>query len=183
LLGTAFGLFVALLAWGDQIRNPRKEITQLEEIFRKEFDLKKSTINPLIRKSYESEESSKKYTFLKQAESMTKILDSQRIKGDNINLLEKVRNSQETRKKLENQYRFRYLFTILMCISLFAFGICSVVAEETENESGLEFNYIYLIITFIFVGILLSNFILTYQTENKFITEINEISDEIEVKE
>src|SRR3989344_1396037 len=32
LLGSAFGIFIALLAWGDQIRKPRKEIMELHGI-------------------------------------------------------------------------------------------------------------------------------------------------------
>lgn len=179
LFGSAFGLFIALLAWGDQIRNPRKEITQLEEIFRKEFDLKKSTVSSLVKKSYDSEESSKKYTFLKQAESMIEILDNPKIKGESVSLLEKIRELHETRAKLEDNYRFRYLFSILMCISLFVFGMLSIFTETSTNKKGIE--CLYLIVILIFVFTLLVNFILTYRTENRFVNEINEISDEIEV--
>ena len=33
LFGMGFGLFVALLAWGNQLRTPRKEIMELENEF------------------------------------------------------------------------------------------------------------------------------------------------------
>lgn len=38
-LGSVFAMFIALLAWGNQFSQPRKEITELEELFRKEYNL------------------------------------------------------------------------------------------------------------------------------------------------
>ena len=44
LLGSGFALFVVLLAWGNQIREPRKETKHIEEEFRKEFHLQKEKL-------------------------------------------------------------------------------------------------------------------------------------------
>ena len=123
--GSAFGLFIALLAWGDQIRKPRKEIMQLEERFRDEYNLPKQVTNPFIRKSYQTLQDSTKYSFLQQTKAMIKLLENPKMRKCNVKLLEEFRKLHEIREGLEKKYRIRYFFSIGLCILLFVFSILS----------------------------------------------------------
>ena len=184
LLGSAFAFLLALLAWGDQIRKPRKEIMQLEENFRKEYNLKKEVTNPLIRKSYDDMKTSKRYSFLQQTKAMIDILENPKFKGKNVKLLEQFRKLHEIRKKLEKEYSFRYLFSLWVCITLFILGAISVFTSDLFFylfDTCININYVYLAIALIMAGVLIINFFITHKTEEKFMIEIYNIDDTLEV--
>jgi|SRR3989344_896996 len=186
LLGSAFGIFIALLAWGDQIRKPRKEIMELEESFRKEFNLKKSVTNPLIRKSYDTMQSSGRYSFLQQTKSMIRLLENPSIKGENIKLLNQFRKLHGIRQQLESDYTFRYLFSIWLCIILYIFGIISIYTNELTFQLFniiTEFNIFLLFIVIIMIAVLIHNFFRTHEGEKLFVNEIYSTDDRIEVKD
>jgi len=156
LLGSAFALFLTLLAWGDQIRNPRKEVTELEERFRTEFNIDKKVLNPLLRKSYDTLNCPKKYSFLEQTRSMISVLENKKLKGDNIKLLNIFRKLHDIRKDLEKKYKFRYIFSIWFCVVLFILGIISLFTAEssfTLAKINLPINLIFLCIAIIFITI------------------------------
>ncbi|MBI2129460.1 hypothetical protein HYX19_03290 [Candidatus Woesearchaeota archaeon] len=186
LLGSAFGIFIALLAWGDQIRKPRKEIMELEETFRKEFNLKKSVTNPLIRKSYNSMQSSNRYSFLQQTKSMIQLLENPSIKGENIKLLNQFRKLHGIRQQLETDYTFRYIFSIWLCVILYSFGIISIYTNELTFSLfniTIEFNIVLLFIVIIMIGVLIHNFFIVHKGEELFVNEIYSTDDRIEVKD
>ena len=183
LLGSGFAIFITLLAWGDQLRQPRTEIMQLEESFRKEFDLKKRVTNPIIRKSYDSMSQSGRYTFLQQTKSVVALLDNKKLKDGNIKLLERFRRLHGIRLMLEEKYRFRYFFTIFFCIYLFIAGIVSSFTADKLihiRQFTIPIDYLLIGITLLIVAILIKNFIATYRKEDRFIEEINLMNDDIE---
>lgn len=181
LLGSGFALFIALLAWGNQIREPRKEIKQLEEEFRKEFDLKKSELNPLLRRSYENLTKSDKYTFMDEMTALISVMEKNTLKdGKDVNLLQQLKELNMTRCRLEKYYKNRYILSILLTFSFFILGIISIIGQNwkvTINEISYSMSGAYLIIVLFFVGIILINLIVTYYIEESFIDKIGEVSD------
>jgi len=187
--GSAFGLFIALLAWGDQIRKPRKEIMQLEERFRDEYNLPKQVTNPFIRKSYQTLQDSTKYSFLQQTKAMIKLLENPKMRKCNVKLLEEFRKLHEIREGLEKKYRIRYFFSIGLCILLFVFSILSGIYSnifiifklvELHKMAGINLNSLYFILVLVLIAIIITNLVTTYFKEEQFIKSLYEIDDKIE---
>ncbi len=183
LLGSGFALFLALLAWGDQIRKPRVEVTTLEESFRKEYNLSKKVTNPLIRKSYESMKGSSGYSFLQQTKSVIGLLENGNLKGENIKLLDKLRDLHAMRQKLEAKYRHRYFLSVCLCVLFFVFGVASVFTSGLVIDVPsfyVPLNYLYLTIVLVMITVIILNLFTTYHSEESFIQEIGKVDDQIE---
>lgn len=176
LFGSGFAVFIALLAWGNQIRGPRKEVMQLEEAFRKEFSINKSTSNALIKESFDKKKSAK-FTFLQQTKAVLDVFDNPDVGDKDYSLFKQFQKLHGIRKQLEKDYKFRYLASVWLCIALF---IATILVYFLSAFIYIE-NIIILLI-FLHIGIIIYNFFRTYKGENIFIDEISKINDNIEVK-
>ena len=182
-LGSGFALFIALLAWGNQIREPRKEIRNLEYEFRNEFDLEKSEVNPLI---CNEDKNVKKYTFMDTNMALISIMEKNTLRdAKRIKLLTKLKELNKIRAGLEKILKARYILTLVLTILLFIFGSLSLHSSEwTINiqSSSLSVNSIYLSIVLVMIFIITINLIATYLKEELFIKKMSDISDDIEGK-
>jgi hypothetical protein len=185
LLGTGFALFIALLAWGDQIRKPRKDVAELEESFRKEFDLKKKVFNPLLRTSDDKSNDSPKYSFFEQTKAMVGVIGNKKLKGENVKLLSRFKELNVIRNDLEKKYNYRYLLTLYFLIVLFVLGIASLFTSNvtiTLSRVIVDISYIYLGIVIVFIILFICNFFSTHNIEDKFVTKIYDTDDNIEAE-
>jgi type IV secretory pathway TraG/TraD family ATPase VirD4 len=183
-LGSAFALFLALLAWGDQIRKPKKEITELEDQFRKAFGVEKKIFNPLFRKTYDETKPSQKYSFLEQTKAMIGVLENKKLKGSNAALLNRFKELHDVRKDLEKKYTFRYLFTIWFCVGLFIFGLASIFTNEVMIKiysANIQIVSIAMFIcSLICITVIIINLLRTHNKENEFVTKLYAVEDAIE---
>ena len=182
-LGSGFGLFIALLAWGNQIREPRKEIRNLEYEFRTEFDLEKSEINPLIR---DTDKKVKKYSFMDTSLALISVMEKNTLQdAKRVKLLSKLKDLNKARKRLEKLYKSRYILTIILTFLLFIFGSLSLYTSETSidiQSSSFSISGIYFLIVLIFMLVIMINLVIIYIREEIFIKMISGISDDIEGK-
>jgi hypothetical protein len=163
-LGSGFALFIAILAWGDQIRSPRKEILRLEDIFREKFNLSKKNINPSLLKGYNIIKEASQSSFLIQTQAIIEILNSEKLGSYDRQLLKDSLELQNLRKGLENFYNKRYLLTILTTIVLLILGILSISISFSYQMIIVSMSVSYIMVSFIIL-----NIILTYFTEKTFI--------------
>jgi len=183
LLGTGFALFIALLAWGDLIRKPRKDVAELEDDFRKEFDLKKKYFNPLLHNNDESSADAPKYNFFDETKAMAGIIGNKKLKGKNIKLLTEFKELNNIRYSLEKKYNFRYILSLYFLISLFVLGIISLFTQDISfviYTVSIDISYMYLCLVTIFIIMFIYNFFSAHTTEDAFVAKIYEIDDKIE---
>ena len=126
-LGTAVALFITLLAWGNFIRRPREDLLKLEQKYIDTLGGKKKQILPLIR-PYST------YTFNQQMNSILDVWSDKKIKGTDIKLSKEIRGLHDLRKRLENQYAFRYFGTLSLIIISFVLGIFSEILGTASQE-------------------------------------------------
>ena len=119
--GSGFALFIAMLAWGNRIREPRKDVKELEILFIKNFETDKRTIRPLIKESYESLKKSPIEGFPDTIDSLVGIMDKIENKED-VEVIEKFKRVDKLRKTLENFYKIRYLSSLLLTFFFILFG-------------------------------------------------------------
>ena len=181
-LGSGFGLFIALLAWGNQIREPRREIRNLESEFRKEFDLEKSEINPLIR---DTDKKVKKYSFMDTSIALISVMEKNTLPPKRVELITKLKDLNKIREGLEKLYKSRYVLTFILTFLLFIFGsIALYTSDMTVNIPPLSvsINKLFLLNVLIIMFIIMMNLVLVYTKEETFIKKMSDISDDIEGK-
>ena len=182
-LGSGFALFIALLAWGNQIREPRKEIRNLENEFRMEFDLNKSEVNPLIR-DRDSKKNVKKYTFTDTNLALISIMEKNTLQdAKRVGLLKKLKELNKTRQELENHYKGRYILTLILTFLLFIFGSISLYTSDMKIDIqpySFSVNNIFFLIVLTVMVIITINLVIAYTKEEAFIKKMSDISDDIE---
>jgi len=172
-MGSGFALFIALLAWGNKIREPRQDIRELEDKFVKSFETDRRDIKPLITNSYESIKGHLIEGFSDTMDALVEIMDKIERKED-IALIKKFKDLDKLRKRLEKFYKMRYLFSLIFTFILFLLGIFS---EANGNETfigGRVYNQFYLCIFIIFVFIILITISSIYFLEEEFIVGVDE---------
>ncbi|MCK4497164.1 MAG: hypothetical protein KAU24_03155, partial [Candidatus Aenigmarchaeota archaeon] len=114
LLGSGVALFIALLGWSEQIRNPQKETGDLEKKFKDKFNLK-SDLTPIVRNTYNTVKKSITTNLLDEVKAITRVLGSKKLKNPkDISLLEKFREANEIVEPLEKFYACKYRWTIYL---------------------------------------------------------------------
>lgn len=182
--GSGFALFIAMLAWGNRIREPRRDVKELETLFIKNFETDKRTIRPLVKESYESLKKSPIEGFLETIDSLVEIMDNIKSKED-VEVIEKFKEVDKLRKTLEKFYKIRYISSLLFTFFLFLLGVLSFYIGNIylrEPFLGIMSNQIYMFMFIIFVFIILTIIGIIYFLEEKFIVMIDETDDLLEVK-
>lgn len=182
-LGSGFALFVALLAWGNQLKQPRKEVLTLENSFRKEYHLPKSVTNSLTKKQYDELRDSSSISFLDQAKAMGDLIEKN-VDDGAIEILNKFNRVHDIRLRLERAYNFRYNFSLILCVFLFIFGVVSAFTQDVVFnlfKKTFSFNLFFLFIVLCFVALLIYNMFWTHKKEQVFIESLINIDENIEV--
>jgi len=174
--GTGIALFIALIAWGDNIRKPGEEVLSIEDKFRNILKLKKAETIPLLRES-------SKYNFSKQMETIAYLWEKD-FKGKDLQLLSEIKELHKKRSSLDSIYDFRYLLVFFITILSFFFGGLSLLIGRTIIFNYQDFlftnNKAYLLVFMIAIFITLINLYCGYNKEKEFVEKIRNISDKIE---
>ncbi len=91
LFGCGFALFVALLAWGNQIRSPRMDVIELENDFVTQMKISKKSLKSLIREK-EMSEFEKKYTNDDKLLGLLELVNKEVTSPTNIQVVNNFRN-------------------------------------------------------------------------------------------
>ena len=181
-LGSGFAIFLALLAWGNKIREPRREIYEIEKLFLKKFKTNKKNINPLLKQTYEKMKNNEMENFLDTIGSLVSIMDEIKQPED-VNIIEKFQEINTIRKKLEKLYKTRYILSLFFTFYLLLSGIISLFIGEIyyRDIPIITLNNCLLIIFIIFIYVLLTTMGIIYFKEEKFIKKIDETNDLMDV--
>ena len=182
LFGSGFALFLVLLAWGNRIREPRKDIRELEDQFIRSFKTTKRRIKPLIRETYEKIEGSSIESFIRVMDSFIEIMDHVQTHED-ATLIDNFKKVTALRNRLEELYKKRYILTFTATILSLLLGIFSLYNGSINLPDPIQniyFDQIYLSAFYIFIFIILLMLIKIYIVEEKFILLIDETYDLVE---
>ena len=174
-LGTGVALTITLLAWGEQIRRPSKEIREIEEKFIHRYKVEKQDLQAITQSD------KKKQSDFSQVMSSV-VSTIKKVPASKIELVKKIEKLQKIASKLETVLSYRYYFTIIFSIALMAFGAIALFVEEvvyTVDSVSVGMAVIFFIITLLgFVAILLS-LVYSRHIENEFKGISLEIEDEV----
>ncbi len=122
-LGSGFALFIAMLAWGNQIRLPREEIRNLEEKCRSKFKLKKNDIEGILDKK-EPYTKYQNISYRERIKILIHAVDEGKIKKpEQIEALKTLNKNHETCKKMKRLYNIRFNLSVVLLLLFFIFGL------------------------------------------------------------
>ena len=129
-LGSGFGLLIALLAWGNQIRLPREEIRNLEEKCKNKFKLKKKDIEGILDKK-EPYTKYQNISYRERIKILIHAVDEGKIKEpEQIEALKTLNNNHEICKKMKKLYNIRFNLSVVLLILFFIFGILLIYFND-----------------------------------------------------
>jgi len=167
-LGSGFGLLIALLAWGNQMREPRKEIRNLENECRQWLRLNKEEITPLIREG--------KYTTTDRMKSLMTLMGKRTInRSSQLVTIKKIEDLNKEWIKLDKLYKRRYQFSVFLMLVLFIFGGISLYTDTffiNLAEKQFSVNRLYFFPIVLIFLIILYNLIKTHLKEERFVIGI-----------
>lgn len=172
--GAGLAFFIALLAWGDDIRRPQNQIQEIEKEFRISFKLKKKEIKSLARDS-------SKVGFLDKMSTLIALGKSGKLKVDELPLLNEMENLNKHKRELETIYNQRYFSVIVLTVFCLISGALSYFnGSESFLGLGLSYNIFYLILLVIGVFLTITNLVVGYFKETSFLKELYDFGDKIE---
>jgi len=175
-LGSGFALFLVLLAWGNKIRAPRRDIRELESKFIDNFETDKRTIRPLVKKSYEKLDKSPMENFLDKMDSLVEIMDNIKTEED-VEVIDQFKEVVTFGRRLEKFYKVRYLISLFFTFILFIIGLMSELTGKIKLNppfSDYNLNAVYVFIFIILIFSILILMAVIYFLEEDFIVEIDE---------
>lgn len=104
-LATGVALAIALLAWGEEIRKPSKEIREIEDKFVDRYGVKKQDLKTII-----SSEKNQRPNFYQFMSSLAGII--KKVPSEKVELVKKIEEIQKIALRLEEILSFKYYFTI-----------------------------------------------------------------------
>jgi len=129
-LGSGFGLLIALLAWGNQIRLPREEIRNLEEKCKNKFKLKKKDIEGILDKK-EPYTKYQNISYRERIKILIHAVDEGKIKEpEQIEALKTLNKNHEICKKMKKLYNIRFNLSVVLLILFFIFGILLIYFND-----------------------------------------------------
>lgn len=177
--GSGFALFIVLLAWGNEIRESRRDIRQVEEDFSNTFILPKRKLKILVKKSVKKEGETPINRLIKETSAvismMGKFKTDEGAKG-----MAKLRDLFDLKENIEIYYKFRYILVIFLAFISFLLGSLAMNHGEVDFVFWILYitwNHIYLGIFASFIIILLMFVVIIYFKEEKIIKLIDEIYD------
>ena len=176
LIGTGIALFIALLAWGDQIRKPRDSLHELEKNYLEQLKRrgkKKSKILPLIRSSSE-------YTFRQQMSSLLEVWDD-KTEDTDLTLRDSIQSLHDQKKSIENHYNFRYYTVIGLTLISFIFAVVSDYWGSISTHIWqITIDHLLIGTFFIIILIIIGNLISCNCKEQKFIQDLYSAFDKVD---
>jgi len=179
-IGSGFALLIAFLAWGNQIRQPRKEIRELEEECINAYNLRKNEILPLMR----NKDKNDKYSTRDKLKSIISLVGQKKIRNAaQLDSLRRLGHLHDDCDKLNKLFIIRYRFAIVLMVSFYILGIISFYTKDLSLVFYIfDFNVdrIFIVIIFVIISFIIINLIVVHVSEEKFIDEMDKISDLIE---
>jgi hypothetical protein len=179
----SLALLIALLAWGDQIRQPRKVVTQVEQRFLEKLGKPRADLNPIIHESFDPSIGKLKYTFSQIVGAIVSLAVENKLDEHNADVLNQLRGLDTTRASLESMYEFRYFLTILLTI---VFGVAGVFAVYNGGDAvGTVMNVQITLVSIYAIPILgvflsvIANLITVYSAEGNFVRKIEKADESI----
>jgi hypothetical protein len=177
---------IALLAWGNQISQPRETVKEVENRFLLRFKEAKKNVIPILHNSVDSETGTMRYSLNKVTQSAMHLLKEKQLDESNVEILNKLVQLNKTKIKFQSNYNSRYFLTIALDVWFALAGSLSLANGTSSiiNVSGYEFSYneLYAAIIAIIGLVILTNLVLTYFMELKFMDQAERIDEIIEVK-
>lgn len=125
LIGAAFALVIALLAWGDQIRNLHLETLELEKNFSKGRNLDLRSIRIIIRTKKDP---------AKRIVAINSLINASGLKSkSDVNIIEKLININIERNNLEDKYKWKYYFVIILTHIFFISGLITYFIPKCSS--------------------------------------------------
>jgi hypothetical protein len=182
----SIALLIALLAWGDQIRQPRKTITEVERNFLAKLGMTKHEVNPLIHKSYTEATKTLKYGFTQVLDAVVDLMSEGKLDEHNNAVLTKLTMLDNARSGLETQYALRYFLTVSLTIAFGVIGLLSILNGSAQaiavGTSAASFDEIYAGVVLLLGALIVASLIVAYFKENRFTRLIEETDVLIEGK-
>jgi hypothetical protein len=170
-------LLIALLAWGDQIRQPRKAVIEVEQKFVKILGRTISELGPLIHDSQD---------FNKVLSSALKLIGSGKLDATKNLIIKKLKELNKIRPDLERKYASRYFLTILLTVTFGLVGLASQFGGTSTLLSikgiTIDFEAAYALLVLAIGGLIVANLISTYFKENTFVATTAEADALIEAE-
>jgi hypothetical protein len=181
----SIALLIALLAWGDQIRQPRRAVTEVVQKFLAKIDRTMGEIAPLIRDTYDRATKGLVYSMTDVNRAALRLRDSGLLHADNIEIIGGLQVLFDQRRSLESWYAARYFGTVGLTTLFAIVGFLSIGSPPHLIELGqgvaLDPQTIYAGAVAIVSGFIVVNLLISYAKESKFITMQDSIDDRIKV--
>jgi hypothetical protein len=179
-VGTGIAIFIALLAWGNQISKPREDLLGLEERYIHFLRRKKKQILPLLRHP-------SKYKSTQVMKALMGFVGDSKTGEEEIALIEEIKGLHKVKKELEGYYVFRYYAVITLTVCSFFFSYLSIMYGKANiafqilgTKIPFSFNTILMVAFFAFIMLIIRNMIITGIVEKRFMEALYTALDRIE---
>lgn len=174
LFGSALALFIALLAWSDQIRGIDKDTKELEQRFLAKTGIDKSDFLDIVKPESPDE----------QLVALTQVVNAGRIETkDSAEVLRTFPDWHKQWLKLERLSGCKYNLTIALVITLFLAGLASLFTTPIHavhlGSTSIRVEMLLLVLPMSLIGVLLGIIIWSAQLEKTLRSLLNSMSDRV----
>jgi len=170
LFGSGFGFFIALLAWGNQIKSLRIEVLDLEKSFCEKHGMNREVFISLVRgKNCPFDD--RHYTFDQKMEAIRQLINKKMTDNKTMEIIEKIKEYHSIRYTLEILHKCKYFMSVLICYFLFC---CSVLVLKYSSLFDISAG-----LFFIMLLTTLSLMLLGYIYENRAVDFFSNILDSV----
>lgn len=177
----SLALLVALLAWGDQISQPREAVRNVVSKFLENFNEYRKDLVPILYNSVDKRTGAMKYSLSEFVESALTLIDSGKIGQKDRNVIEKLNKLKNKKANLELDYSSRYFLTIALDIWFAVAGFLSVYNGDQPFAKAqgfkVSFDVVYVSFIVLISLIILTNLIFTYLQERSFVRQTEELDE------
>ena len=177
---------IALLAWGNQISQPRQAVKEVENRFLLRFRESKKDVIPILHNSIDKETGKMRFSLNKITQSAISLLKDNKLDNLYTEIMKKLDKLNNTKRKFESKYTRRYFLTVTLDVWFALAGFLSLINGTSTFGvvSGNEFSYneVYAVIIAIIGIVILTNLVQTYSKELNFMDQVEKLDDMIEVK-
>ena len=132
LFGGGLALFIALLAWSDQIRGIDTDIRDLERRFLQDTGIEKSTFLRIVKPQSPDD----------RGAALLEVIGAGRIKsGDSAKVLRIFTDWNKQWLRIERLSTGKYYLTIVLTGALFVIGIISLFTDQSQRVQFLSIQW------------------------------------------
>lgn len=179
-------LLIALLAWGNQISQPRQIVKEVEKKFLLKLNKSQGEVAPIIHNFFDAETGVLKYSLHDVTKAAVKLMKGKQLNEQTIAMINEIKSMNGKKKTLESEYTLRYFATVALDCWFGITGLLSTyVGNKTiniTNTLSITIDIFCICIILAIVGLILINLVLTYSIESKFVIQASEFEDNMEVK-